>query len=234
MSHQPLTFYRRAAAAAADTTLQAKLQRATARLTSSRQASFAAWPEGDAVRDHARAFARIWLRIWSVSAQFEAAVTARGGHVHWAADCRPGRRHRRRYRDRTGCRTAVKSKSMVSEEIELNDASRLGVDVLETDLASSSFSSTAIIHRTSSRPSSTRARGHRGAVQTAAGATDDDVSDVAHMTAFARRRLRSEFIDGRHGHQRRQLRRGRDAAASARHQRGQRPPTTTLPRSMSR
>src|SRR5215467_4490014 len=67
--------------------------------------------------------------------QFEEKVIARGGHVFWAEDseqacayiCELARRH--------GVKTVVKSKSMVTEEIELAPAlEKLGVKVWETDL----------------------------------------------------------------------------------------------------
>jgi len=67
--------------------------------------------------------------------QAERAVTATGGHVHWATDAAAAcgivldiaRRH--------GVRLAVKSKSMATEEIGLNHALEAdGIRVLETDL----------------------------------------------------------------------------------------------------
>ena len=94
-------------------------------------------------------------------------------------------------------RRAVKSKSMVSEEIHLNDGlEAAGVAVVETDLGElivqlahdhPSHIIAPIIHK--SREDIAEL------FKSAAGATDDDVSDVAHMTAFARTRLRSEFIN---------------------------------------
>jgi L-lactate dehydrogenase complex protein LldF len=67
--------------------------------------------------------------------QFEANVMSRGGHVFWAEDsaqacayiCDLAQRHK--------VKTVVKSKSMVTEEIELAPAlEKLGVTVWETDL----------------------------------------------------------------------------------------------------
>ena len=196
MSH-PVTFYRRAAAAARDTTLQAKLQRATTRLTSNRQASFASWPEGDAVRDRARAIrADVIGHLDRYIAQFAEAVEKRGGHVHWAATGADAVAIVTGIARAGGVRRAVKSKSMVSEEIRLNDGlEAAGVTVVETDLGEwvvqlahdhPSHIIAPIIHK--SREDIAEL------FKSAAGATDDDVSDVPHMTAFARTRLRSEFI----------------------------------------
>src|SRR5713226_775518 len=67
--------------------------------------------------------------------QFEEKVIARGGHVFWAEDsaqacayvCDLAQRHR--------VKTVVKSKSMVTEEIELSAAlGKLGIKAWETDL----------------------------------------------------------------------------------------------------
>ncbi len=195
---QPVTFHRRAAAAAADTTLQAKLQRATTRLTSSRQASFAVWPEGDAVRDHARAIrADVIAHLDRYLAQFAQALEQRGGHVHWAATGADAVSIVTRIATQHGVRRAVKSKSMVSEEIRLNDGlETAGVTVVETDLGEwvvqlahdhPSHIIAPIIHK--SREDIAEL------FKSAAGASEKDVSDVPHMTAFARTRLRSEFID---------------------------------------
>jgi L-lactate dehydrogenase complex protein LldF len=197
MSH-PVTFYSRAAAATADTALQAKMQRATTRLTTSRQASFAAWPEGDAVRDRAREIrADVIAHLDRYLAQFAAAVEQRGGHVHWAATAADAVAIVTRIATERSVRRAVKSKSMVSEEIRLNDGlEAAGVTVVETDLGEwvvqlahdhPSHIIAPIIHK--SREDIAEL------FRSTAGATDEDVSDVAHMTAFARRQLRSEFID---------------------------------------
>ena len=136
-----------------------------------------------------------------------------------------GRRIVTRIATERGVRRAVKSKSMVSEEIRLNDGlEAAGVTVVETDLGEwvvqlahdhPSHIIAPIIHK--SARTSPRSSGR------AAGATDDDVADVAHMTAFARRTPAGGVPRRRHGHQRRQLRRGRDRQPLPRHQRGQRP-----------
>ena len=67
--------------------------------------------------------------------QFEEKVMARGGHVFWAADSAEARQYILDLARREGVRTVVKSKSMVTEEIELGPAmEKLGVKVWETDL----------------------------------------------------------------------------------------------------
>jgi L-lactate dehydrogenase complex protein LldF len=67
--------------------------------------------------------------------QFEQNVTARGGHVFWAANSEEARRYVSDLAVRHGVKTVVKSKSMVTEEIELSAAlEKVGCVVWETDL----------------------------------------------------------------------------------------------------
>ena len=165
MTSSPLNFYSRVDRALKDHALGAAMDRATKKLVSSREAGIAAFPEADAVRDHAR------------RSHVHGAETAEQA-VAIVADI--ARQHE--------VRAAVKSKSMVSEEIDLNAAlARAGVDVLETDLGEfivqvdkdhPSHIVAPIIHKNRHDI----ARSFRGL-----GATDDDVIDVPQMTAFARR-----------------------------------------------
>lgn len=68
-------------------------------------------------------------------AQFADALTAAGGQVHFAEDAAEANEIVMGIAARTGTRLAVKSKSMVSEEIELNPSlEQVGVRVVETDL----------------------------------------------------------------------------------------------------
>jgi L-lactate dehydrogenase complex protein LldF len=67
--------------------------------------------------------------------QFEEKVTARGGHVFWAADATEACAYVADLASRSGVRTVVKSKSMVTEEIQLSPAlEKIGIKVWETDL----------------------------------------------------------------------------------------------------
>jgi iron-sulfur cluster protein len=63
------------------------------------------------------------------------AVEANGGHVHLAGDAEDASEYVREVAADAGAETVVKSKSMTSEEIDVNDALAAdGVDVVETDL----------------------------------------------------------------------------------------------------
>jgi L-lactate dehydrogenase complex protein LldF len=67
--------------------------------------------------------------------QFETNVVQRGGHVFWASDSEHACRYVLELALRHRVKTIVKSKSMVTEEIQLNaDLERNGLRVMETDL----------------------------------------------------------------------------------------------------
>jgi L-lactate dehydrogenase complex protein LldF len=63
-------------------------------------------------------------------------VTRAGGRVHWAADAEAANRIIGELVAATGAREVVKVKSIVTDEIRLNDAlARRGIEAVETDLA---------------------------------------------------------------------------------------------------
>jgi L-lactate dehydrogenase complex protein LldF len=67
--------------------------------------------------------------------QFEEKVIARGGHVFWAENSEQACAYICDLAQRRGVKTVVKSKSMVTEEIELSAAlGKLGIKAWETDL----------------------------------------------------------------------------------------------------
>src|SRR3989475_9549153 len=129
-------FPERAAAALKDPFLQEALAIATTKFIGLRREAFAEFPAGDALRDQARAIKEATLQKLDVYlGQLADSVERLGGHVHWASTGDEARDVILRLcRDR-GVRIAVKSKSMATEEIELNEAlARAGVTPVETDL----------------------------------------------------------------------------------------------------
>ncbi|MBS1947374.1 MAG: iron-sulfur cluster-binding protein [Bacteroidetes bacterium] len=67
--------------------------------------------------------------------EFEAALTRRGGKVIWAEDAQQAREEIMAICKAKNCRTIVKSKSMVTEEIKLNDfLEENNIESVETDL----------------------------------------------------------------------------------------------------
>ena len=197
MTTAPANFYKRVDRALNDPAMRAAMMRATTRLVSSRAVGIGGLPQADQIRDHARAIrAHTITRLDYYLAQFEEAVRTRGGHVHWAATASDAVSIVADIARHYGAKMAVKSKSMVSEEIELNAAlAAAGVEVLETDLGEfvvqidgdhPSHIVAPIIHK--SRRDIARL------FQEKLQASDADVADVPQMTAFARRLLREGFL----------------------------------------
>jgi L-lactate dehydrogenase complex protein LldF len=93
-------------------------------------------PEFDALRDRARdikdhALANLDFYLEA----FEARVTTLGGHVHWAPTAGEARGIILDICRQAGARTVTKSKSMIAEEIALNEHLEAnGIEPVETDL----------------------------------------------------------------------------------------------------
>jgi L-lactate dehydrogenase complex protein LldF len=94
------------------------------------------FPVMEELRDRARAIRLHALNhLDRLLAHFADQVAVGGGQVHFASDAEEANRIVASILERTSSRLVVKSKSMVSEEIELNDhLESQGVDVVETDL----------------------------------------------------------------------------------------------------
>jgi len=190
-------FHQRIDAALADRALGDALALTTGRLAGGRAAAMAAFADAEAARDEARRIrAAAIARLDQLLERFEREATARGCRVHWAETAADATRIVTAIAQEARVTLAVKSKSMVSEEIELNAAlERSGVRVVETDLGEfvvqiagdrPSHIITPIIHR--SRHDVARLFREK------ANAAPEDVADIPAMTAFARRTLRAEFL----------------------------------------
>ena len=129
-------FRRRATTAIVDDRLQQALDRGTGNFRDARDRAFAELPEADALRDHFKAIRSATLANLGEHLQrWEAEATAAGTRVHWARDGAEACAAVVEIARRRGVRSAVKGKSMATEEIELNAAlEAAGVDALETDL----------------------------------------------------------------------------------------------------
>ena len=94
------------------------------------------FPMFEALRDQARVIRLHSLRhLDRLLARFADQVEASGGQVHWAGDAEEARQIAGEILQGTGSKLVAKSKSMVSEEIEINaHLEELGLDVVETDL----------------------------------------------------------------------------------------------------
>jgi L-lactate dehydrogenase complex protein LldF len=94
------------------------------------------FPVMEFMRDRARAIRLHSLRhLDRLLGRFADEVEAAGGNVHWAADAAEARNIATQILEASGARLVVKAKSMVSEEIELNQhLEEVGLEVVETDL----------------------------------------------------------------------------------------------------
>ncbi len=123
--------------ALADTQLRANLAMATATIRAKRAAVVAElgdWEELRAAGQAAKAGAMRHLDRYLE--QLETRVQARGGTVHWARDAVEANQIVAGLVDATGSREVVKVKSMVTDEIGLNEAlAAVGITAHETDLA---------------------------------------------------------------------------------------------------
>jgi L-lactate dehydrogenase complex protein LldF len=126
----------RAQQALGDRFLHEALDIATTKFIGLRREAFDDFPEGEGLRDRARAIKEATLQ--RLDAHLERLidnVERLGGHVHFATTADEARDIILDIARRTGARMAVKSKSMATEEIHLNDAlEAAGVTPVETDL----------------------------------------------------------------------------------------------------
>ncbi|MCB1503707.1 MAG: iron-sulfur cluster-binding protein [Hyphomicrobiaceae bacterium] len=125
---------------ARDALKDAQLQKALAGLPGGLVAQRAAardkLPEFEALRDVGRDLRNETLELLDVYLEtYERNATAAGAKVHWAQTAEEARRIIVELCKAEGARLVTKGKSMISEEIGLNDALQdAGMEVLETDL----------------------------------------------------------------------------------------------------
>lgn len=112
------------------------VQQATSRFVGGRAARVAELPQfeqlrqiGSEIRLHTLQNLDVYLT------RLEAAVQAAGGQVHWASSAEDARQIVLKIASEHNVRRVVKSKSMATEEIELNQALQAaGIEAIETDL----------------------------------------------------------------------------------------------------
>lgn len=202
MTAANLNFYDRVEDALRDSRLKKALNITTTRFRHNRATALAELPEAEALRDHARRIrAHTIAQLDRYLAQFAAAVENAGGHVHWAGTAEEATRYVVELAQARGVKTIVKSKSMVTEEIELNHKlEEIGVRVVETDLGE------YIIQLAGEKPSHIIAPViHKTRDQIAdlfrdkLNATEADLAEVTDMYALARRTLRTDFLQAEMG-----------------------------------
>ena len=130
------TFTANARAALADKPLQAALARFQGGFPVKRRAAIDRLPEFDALRDAGKAIKDATLANLDIYLEeFEAKVIAAGGQVHWCADAEAARQTVVTLCREAGAKTITKAKSMIGEEIAINEAlAAAGFTPIETDL----------------------------------------------------------------------------------------------------
>lgn len=195
------TFTSRAHRAVADPHLQRQLAFATSRYVAHRAHAFAdLGAKGERLRDLGKAIrARTLAQLDGYLARAAQNVERAGGVVHWAADAGEARRIIVDLARARGVERVVKSKSMVSEEIELNHAlERVGIEAVETDLGE------WIVQLAHERPSHLIAPAfHKSKEEVAelfSRALKRQVeADVPSMVRLARDELRAKFLNAQMG-----------------------------------
>jgi L-lactate dehydrogenase complex protein LldF len=123
--------------ALADSQLRHNLGNATRTIRAKRARVVAELPDWEALREAGQAIkAETMAHLDSYLEQLEANVTLRGGTVHWARDAAEACQLVTGLVRAAGASEAVKVKSLVTDEIGLNDAlAAAGITAVETDLA---------------------------------------------------------------------------------------------------
>ncbi len=131
-----MSFRERSAGALQDEFLQQALTIATTKFIGLRREAFGEFPEGETLRDRARAIKEATLqRLDHWLERLVDRVEGLGGRVHYATTAAEAREIVLDIARRTGARMVVKSKSMATEEIDLNEAlEAAGITPVETDL----------------------------------------------------------------------------------------------------
>src|SRR5213593_1631748 len=130
------SFDRDARTALADGQLRGALRQATDLFAERRRAALATVPDWEGARDRARAIKdETLLHLDRYLEQFTTNAERAGARVHWARDAAEACEIIGRIAEQRGARSVVKSKSMASEEIHLNERlARRGIEPVETDL----------------------------------------------------------------------------------------------------
>ncbi len=116
--------------------IPAAVQQATNRFVNGRSQRVAELPQWEELRQIASDIRLHTIEnLDSYLTQLETNVQAAGGRVHWAATAEDARQIVLQIAKEQDVKLAVKSKSMATEEIELNQALQsVGIEALETDL----------------------------------------------------------------------------------------------------
>jgi L-lactate dehydrogenase complex protein LldF len=130
------TFKANSVKALSDAQLQKALGNVRSGFIDKRQKAADALPEFDQIRDNARVIKdHVLAHLDHYLELYEERVIASGGKVHWAETAEDARRIVLEICRKADAKTVTKGKSMITEEIELNDhLEKAGIRAVETDL----------------------------------------------------------------------------------------------------
>ncbi|MDE2463971.1 MAG: lactate utilization protein [Alphaproteobacteria bacterium] len=136
MTQDPLAFHEASKRAIHDPRLKQALGRIKGHFQLARRFASIDFPEFEALRSQGAAIREYSINnLHTLLSEFESSVTAHGGKVHWARTASEACQIVTDILKLSGARRVTKGKSMVSEEIGLNEALRThGIDPVETDL----------------------------------------------------------------------------------------------------
>lgn len=175
----------------ADPRLQKAIYSATARLADGRRKTVADLPNYQELRDHAHEIKKhVIEHLDFYLEELERNVLARGGKVIWANTAAEACDFVTNLAKERGVKLVVKSKSMTSEELHLNDhLEHAGIEAVETDLGE------YIIQLTHEKPYHIIAPAlHKTREQVAEALSADPDSTPEKLTALARVALREKFL----------------------------------------
>jgi L-lactate dehydrogenase complex protein LldF len=136
MKSTSAAFKQNAALALHDDGLQGALAKIKFGFVANRAKARANLPEFDTLRDQARGIKEHTLAHLDLYLEaYERQVRAQGGHVHWARNAAEARDTILKLCQQAGARSVTKGKSMVGEEIAINEhLEAAGIETVETDL----------------------------------------------------------------------------------------------------
>ena len=189
-----------ARAALANPTLQKAMKHVKSGFIDKRAKVAAKLPEFEDLRDQARDIKNHVLENLDVYLErYEQKVTASGGKVHWAATAEEARKAVLDICRSVDARVVTKGKSMISEEIALNQAmEEAGLDVVETDLGEyiiqlrkepPSHIIAPAVHLTKEQVEADFRREHRELPP------ERSLSEPVQLVAEARQMLRRRFLE---------------------------------------
>jgi L-lactate dehydrogenase complex protein LldF len=197
MSHLTTeTFDANARAALVDTQLRGALRNATSMFGKRRLAAARGLENWEELRSEARAIKdEVLLHLDHYLEQFVSNAELRGAKVHWARDATEANQIVCRLARERGARNVVKSKSMVTEEIHLNDALQAsGMEVIETDLGEYIIQLAGEAPSHIIAPAIHKTKGQIAALFTAKLGIEP-TDDIDTLTSVARNVLRQRFAN---------------------------------------